>query len=571
LTFVERASARHPDQPGLVSLVASFSALYAGLIILVQVWNWLPSDDDWAYVLTSRHLLTTGTYRLNDWATASVIPQVWLGAAIAALLGDHFLVYVAVGLMLHVLGGIVMYPLARDLGLSRTVSFVCAASLLLCPLMIRGAFSFMSDVPFTSFLVPAFFFYKRGWVRQQLRWTFGGSLCAAAAILTRQFGVLILVGLAISWLIERRTAASSTRRPGFSAYLATAFVVPLAAVWYQLMLSQTSPSWAQLYSIARLNTHLLGSWQALLIDVMWRLVVISQYVALFLSPLLLALLYTYAAGMVRAGRARSAMPAELIVAGMVTAAVTWIQYTFGKEPLLQPAIPGLFAVLTELDVSLRVLLTLATWVGGTLVLASVIGHYGRRGVRSASVFNGTGVIEWTTLGLLGFHLFFFQIFDEYLIDLLPWATVFLAWCCRETIERFPRRILAGLAILAVLSGLWVRGAIEQTKARWSAGDYLVNHGVPLDKIGNHWSWKSYHGEFDRFLVEVDHRMLPSLDLYFAHLRRLDTERHEYFVAESSEAVPVHGKVPIDSQPLATFPYTDVLLRPRSVSIWKASR
>ena len=87
--------------------------------------------------------------------------------------------------------------------------------------------------------------------------------------------------------------------------------------------------------------------------------------------------------------------------------------TFGKGPVLQPTSEGYFDFLMGLGVSLRLLLTLATMFGGTLILATVIRHYRRHSERSASVFNGTGIIEWTSLGLLGFHLFFFQIYDEY--------------------------------------------------------------------------------------------------------------------------------------------------------------
>ena len=96
-------------------------------------------------------------------------------------------------------------------------------------------------------------------------------------MLTRQFGVLILVGLAISWLLGIRAARVSKRPLRFSAQLATAAVLPLAALAYQLILAQSTPSWAQLYSIARLQTHLLESWPALLVSVAWRLTMIAQY------------------------------------------------------------------------------------------------------------------------------------------------------------------------------------------------------------------------------------------------------------------------------------------------------
>ena len=51
-----------------------------------------------------------------------------MGDLFATLFGDRFLVYIAVSLMLAAAAGIGLYLLARDLRLSRTVSFFAAVS-----------------------------------------------------------------------------------------------------------------------------------------------------------------------------------------------------------------------------------------------------------------------------------------------------------------------------------------------------------------------------------------------------------------------------------------------------------
>ena len=43
--------------------------------------------DDWAYGLTTEHLLATGEYRLHDWATANMPVQIYWAALLAHVFG----------------------------------------------------------------------------------------------------------------------------------------------------------------------------------------------------------------------------------------------------------------------------------------------------------------------------------------------------------------------------------------------------------------------------------------------------------------------------------------------------
>ena len=570
----------NPERRQLATIVGILAVLFAGLVVLVQPWNWVPLDDDWAYVLTTRTLVAEGRYRLHDWATASIMPQAWLGSLFVRVVGDRFPAFLAVNVVLETVAGLGVYLLARDLRLSRLVSAVCAASVLFCPLMLRGGFSYMSDVPFTTFLILAFLCYGRGVDRQNLAWTLAGSLCAAAAILSRQIGAFILVAMAASAAAQAYFLKTDHRRRPrrVLVHYGTAAAIPLGAILYQFYLAQTSPSWAQLHSIVRLKTHLLGPWRVLAIDLIWRFAIIFQYLALFLLPLALLLIRVHGARMIDALKTRArVVPAELALAaafmgaGLVIGVVPTHLWRTDKLGTLLPSLRWNLTVLEETGLGPRALLTLVTLLGGTFLLASLIGHYRHAAASANRALNGTGLIEWTTLGLLTFHLLFFQIGDEYLLDLLPFTALFMALNYQREIERYYRGLLILLVLTTTLTGIWLRGDIERGHAYWQAGQSLLSQGIPLERIGSRWTWHSYHGEFDRFLAHIDRQTLPDFEPYLAHLRRLDLERHDYFVAESRNAIPVFGKIPIQPEPLATFAYRDAFLRRRSVAIWKADR
>src|SRR5205085_854735 len=94
------------------------------------------------------------------------------------------------------------------------------------PLVLALAYTFMTDPHFTSLLVISLWLYVRGLRRDDsgLLVTLG-SVAAAAALLVRQQGVLIPVGVVTCLLVQRRLTVS---RAGL-LLLAQTSAIPFAA------------------------------------------------------------------------------------------------------------------------------------------------------------------------------------------------------------------------------------------------------------------------------------------------------------------------------------------------------
>ena len=68
---------------GLLLLLLCFFLVVAFVNPLRQVMI----QDDWSYALTVRHLLTTGEYKLHDWAAANMPVQIYWAALLTGIFG----------------------------------------------------------------------------------------------------------------------------------------------------------------------------------------------------------------------------------------------------------------------------------------------------------------------------------------------------------------------------------------------------------------------------------------------------------------------------------------------------
>jgi len=99
---------------GLLLLLLCFFLVVAFVNPLRQVMI----QDDWSYALTVRHLLTTGEYKLHDWAAANMPVQIYWAALLTRVFGYTFPVLYCSTLVLLLVGLIALYWLLRDSGVS---------------------------------------------------------------------------------------------------------------------------------------------------------------------------------------------------------------------------------------------------------------------------------------------------------------------------------------------------------------------------------------------------------------------------------------------------------------------
>ena len=105
-------------------------------------------------------------------------------------------------LTLGLVGVITLYALVRELGGERRVALLGALVLAVNPLYFCLANSFMTDVPFISLVMIALYFLLRGFRRHSSIDLSFGLFISFAAILVRQFGLVVLLAFAFAYLIK---------------------------------------------------------------------------------------------------------------------------------------------------------------------------------------------------------------------------------------------------------------------------------------------------------------------------------------------------------------------------------
>jgi hypothetical protein len=269
-SWLERATA-----PGLLA-----ASLLLATIVINPFREMLSEDDAWAYARTVQHLLATGKYQLDAWAAANMPVQIYLAAGLSKPIGYSLSLLRCTTLALLAIGVGSFYALLRELGHTRNTASVITLAIPASSLVLMLAFTFMSDVQFLGWLLLSLWLYVRG-LRQQNAWSMVlGSLAAACAIATRQFGVAIIGGLLLSWLLSRRE-----NRPAMRLMLA-GLLVPLGAAGAQFYLGLKAPNFTQAYRVSELHAFFSYPLPILLKEVIWRCSVILQYVGMSVLPLL---------------------------------------------------------------------------------------------------------------------------------------------------------------------------------------------------------------------------------------------------------------------------------------------
>ena len=207
---------------------------------------------------------------------------------------------------------------------------------------------------------------------------FIGSLAAAAAIGTRQFGVALPAGLVLAWLIGQSRVEKAP------LYLAGLILPGVAGLW-QALLGLTQPSVTQVLRLGHNLVYLDQGLSALLVQSVYRLAVLLEYLGLFLLPLTPILLFPYIQRVRADGPAGGRLrqwrdPALVVIATIFLIVLYTLSYYWVNGAIRSSLMPSLGWVLS-LDASPveRVLLTVASTICGALLMVSLSARYLRPG------------------------------------------------------------------------------------------------------------------------------------------------------------------------------------------------
>jgi hypothetical protein len=479
------------DRTSWTAPVILVGAALAAIAIVNPFRNFLAEDDGWAYARSVEHLLQTGQYRLDSWSAANMPVQIYFAAGLAKIFGYSLSLLSLSTLALLLLGLSAFLALLRELGLNLRSAAILTLGLLASPLVLMLTFTFMSDIQFMSWMVLALWLYVRGISRGNDGTIFLGSIAAVLAIGTRQFGMAILGGVSIALLLPR--TGKSARR------FVCATALPLAASLWQLHAGFFEPTFTQVMRLHEQSYFLSLPNLAIAHELGWRLSVIMQYVALSMLPVF-PLLATVAFRRVVTHH-KGELLSLFLVGGLMAVSLTTSPISMrpnaGRVLLLSWMLPNAFWVHPVIMGALTL-----GGVVGAFPLSMLVWRFLSRSHRWRDLSPGWVLVGSTGGWLLLLHLTYVQLYDTYIVDLLPFALLVLAHAMRRIEPQLAALHASAVMslLMVVLLSFWMRGNYNRQEAQWAAADKLVAERVPARCIGAPLHWAEYHGAFDDWLA-----------------------------------------------------------------------
>ena len=471
------------------------------ILVINPLREMVTMDDSWAYARMVQHLLATGRYQLDAWAAANMPVQIYLAAGLSKVFGYSLSLMRCSTLALLIVGLFSFYALLRDLSCTRGVATAFSLALLASPLVLMLAFTFMSDVQFLGWMLLALWLYVRAIRRQSLRTILLGSVAAACAIGTRQFGVALLCGLGLCWL-----ALVLMRRPQARLILA-GLPLPLLAAGLQLHFGVAEPNITQALRLSQ-QQWFLHFGLALLPELFWRSALIVQYTGMAMLPVLPFAFIRSRSSRQPASRERFLVAGvALLSAAAIVAALSLTSFLTARPAALHR---GLWEPLelwwllpTQLEPVRPImrLLDLGGIVGGAILTAFCF-----RGVKRLwqpkHLSPELALLLGTAVGLFALHLLYVQMNDTYMAVFIPFGLMIFAKEARTSSSQQAalRWSMAVSATFIVALIFYIRAEDARLEAQWKAADRLLRSGVQPTNIVAPLAWQEYHGAFDQWIA-----------------------------------------------------------------------
>lgn len=560
--------------PGLWFLLLLF-VLVVGFVNPVR--EMMTGDDGWAYALSVRHLLATGEYRLNNWATANMPTQIYLGALLTHVFGYSFTLLRFSTIILLLVGLIALYHLLRDFNVEDAEASLLTLAVFASPLVLYLGFTFQTDVQFLAWQVLALWLYARALRKERYSVMALASMVGFAAIGTRQFGAALVVGLFSTWLLLERHRLR--KAPLYLLGLA----LPLLMTLWQISFGLRQPTFSQKVRLAEESAY-LRDLPSLAAEILWRPTIILQYLGLFLlplAPLLVVLVrntldprdWKYRQRVIGEQQVSRSTLWLLVAWAIYIVAGICYGYLFFRYDLLIPSLAWLLRSRSLLEpfvpVGFGKRLAITFLACGFAVMLSWLlsrKYLNRRGWRNRPPAESFVVLSGLTL--LCLHLLYVQFYDVYMIQFIPFAVVALGQMLR-TWPRWCKMLTAVLCLLMLsVSSLWSRANLSKAEAHWQAAEIARSVGAAPQEIGGNMTWSCYHGAFDEWIADVGGldatgRYSGSNRMHFAFFnllkRRYD---HTKYLITSSPIAPSDKSW----QLLRRVEYRDNWLRDRSIYV-----
>jgi hypothetical protein len=326
----------------------------------------------------------------------------------------------------------------------------------------------------------------------------------------------IVIGLPISFFV-----VSGSVRPQLHRLL-LAMLVPAAAAMWQLKAGLESPNFTQAFVVYQQQPDFVSQPTTILLrESAWRVATIWRYIGMAVLaavPLMLPLAAKFATDIIHSsGRFSGPFRLALVMVAMAAVSIFLAHYWRSHSLLsARSDSDGFLPLWWMLPNAFREHPKFMRWfdtsglVGACLLGWIAIAHCATLTSARRIAFEAL-LLAAVSVSLLGLHLAFAQLNDTYLVGLLPFAVLVVAYGSRgAVISRLwvvGSIIACGIIVLA--QSLWLRGDFNVQEAQWRAADELLAQGNAAYCIGASRHWNEYHGAFDEWLAETN----PSFDIW----------------------------------------------------------
>ena len=112
-----------------------------------------PLGDDWAYAKPVKTYLETGIIKLTDWASMTLIMQIFFGIIATKIFGFSFTVLRLLTIIFGTLGSVGTFYFLKENNLNNKISIFITFLLIFNPVYFLYSFCFMTDIPFYAFMI----------------------------------------------------------------------------------------------------------------------------------------------------------------------------------------------------------------------------------------------------------------------------------------------------------------------------------------------------------------------------------------------------------------------------------
>ncbi|HTB94165.1 MAG TPA: glycosyltransferase family 39 protein [Candidatus Sulfotelmatobacter sp.] len=496
------------------------AAVSAAMVVIWPVAD-LPFGDDTAYTDMALNLARTGHMAYNGWeAVVQILHTYWAALAIE-LFGFSFLT-VRLSTIPYALGSVALcYLLVRRAGLTARAALFVTLLLGLSPLFLPVSLSYMTDVPGLFFTFASLYSLARAEEIAGEPKSYGWLALGAAA------GLIGGTGRQIVWLVPLVVLPylAWVRRSHwwFRLCAEAAWVAVLAGVNYTMAWFRHQP-----YTVFQPSVL---SEMILTVERPFRTAVIAARLSLMLVLLILPatvpLVFRSAEETWRGPRGRKILVAALLLMVMAAiaihpslASIPWISNTLNWEGIYGSGpLPGRPIVLTT---PIRAVVAVTVYFS-VCILAGELWNIRRMARRISELLIKPSSSEFLLAAMSLFSAAYFalvlvrgadfDIFDRYLLPVMPWAaTVALLWFAKdnlraeETVRRAAPYAWVLLGVLAFYGIASTQDLWALAKARVEATRTLEAAGVPRTAIDagfeyNAWTELMTSGHLNFYLVK----------------------------------------------------------------------